>query len=178
MGEDYYTEHAAAAAVGVERTEFARRARLLSRLASDPSFEPFAASLVVDMASYDPLQQTRSPYQVLSKILDKKLTPMLGAAPGPRLPKSTDLGRELTRLFGLPVHEPSRKHLESCLLRLAPDERALFELRYRDDIKHEAVQTQKRWSDRKINDIRKRAVPKLLSCMPSLIVFVPPSGKN
>jgi hypothetical protein len=178
MGEEYYTERAAAASVGVERTEFERRARLLASLASDPSFEPFAAPLVVEMASYDPLQQARSPYRVLSKILDKRLTPMLGAAPGSRSPKPTDFGRELTRLFRLPSDDRSRKRLESCLLKLAPDERALFELRYRDDVKHEAVQTQKRWSDGKIDAIRKSAVEKLCVCMPQMIVFVTPSRKN
>jgi hypothetical protein len=175
MGEEYYAESASAAPAGPKRTENERRAALLSKLVSD---EAFAAAVIVEMASYDPREMRQSPYHALSKILDKRLTHILGTGPGPRRPKRTDFGDELKRLFRLPTDDPSRKRLEWCVPRLAPDERAYFELRYRDDVKHEAVQAQKRWSDRKIDEVRKSAVSKLLSCMPSLIVFATPSRKN
>lgn len=175
MGMDYYAEKTSAAPAGAKRSEYEHRATLLSKLASD---QAFAAAVVVEMASYDPRQERRSPYHALSKILDKRLTRILGGGPGPRRPKRTDLGDELKRLFRLPSDDPSLKRLEWCLLKLAPDERELFQLRYRDDVTHEAVQEHKEWSDRKINDVRKSAVSKLLSCMPSLIVFATPSRKN
>jgi len=175
MGEEYYAESADAAPAGVKRTEYERRAALLSKLASD---ETFAAAVVMEMASYDPREERHSPYHALSKILDKRLTQILGGGPGPRRSKPTDFGDELKRLFRLPTDDPSRKRLEWCLPKLAPDERELFELRYRDNVTHETVQKDKKWSDRKIDAVRKSAVSKLLSCMPSLIVFTTPSRKN
>jgi hypothetical protein len=175
MGEEYYAEGADAAPAGVKRTEYERRAALLSKLSSD---EAFAAAVVVEMASYDPREERRSPYHALSTILDKRLTRILGGAPGPRRPKQTDFGDELKRLFLLPTDDPSRKRLDWCLPKLAPDERELFELRYRDDVKHDAVRDLKKWSGPKIDAVRKSAVSKLCDCMPSLHVFTTPSRKN
>src|SRR5439155_107640 len=158
----YYKEKADSLPEGAERTEHERRATLLAGLASNPEF---AASVVVEMASYDPREERHSPYRVLSKILDKKLTRVLGGGPGPRRPKPTDLGRELMRILRLSPEDSSRKRLEWCVLKLSQEERDLIWLRYRDDMKHEAVQKQKRWSDRKIDEVRKSAVSKLLTCM-------------
>jgi hypothetical protein len=175
MGREYYAESAYTGHAGARRTEYERRAALLSERASDKSF---AAGIVVEMASYDPRENRHSPYYVLSKILDKKLTAILGGPPGPRQPKPTDLGRELMRLFRLEPDDPARKRLEWCLSKLTTDERDYIWLRYRDDIKHEAVLKQKQWSDRTVNDIRRSAVTKLQVCMPALIVFATPSRKN
>jgi len=150
---------------------------LIQRMGRFESDEAFLTAVTTAMADYDPATTEISPdaalFGAIQTQLDRQLGPLLreikAGAPQPLRLTRRSLGDEIRRRLALPSSSRARIVLEEAMKTLTDEERVFLATLYGDGGYKGA---QRRWSGRKIDELRNVSIPKLVEALPELRRFV------
>lgn len=150
---------------------------LVRRISALESNDAFMTAVMLGLADYDPATTEASPDAAMFAAIQSQLDRELGwlireirsEAPKQYVLTRRSLGDEIRRRFALPSSDPAYVELDVALGLLTDEERQFLATLYGEGGYKAA---QRRWSGRKIDELRRLAIPKLLERLPNLRRFV------